>query len=130
MRLYSPVKTLNQIISDKEFQNKVGAGINEFSGSISTISEKIASEQFHLDINSFKQDILDNLNKVNSSLIAIDNEISNPALRGKIRDFNEHIVNLNEFYGKLSSDDIKKIKDGVRKAKDLTTKASEVTKQN
>lgn len=130
MRLYSPVKTLNQIISDKEFQDKVGVGINEFSGSISKISEKIASEQFHLDITSFKQDILDNLNNVNSSLINIDNEISNPVLRGKIKDFNEHIVSLNEFYRKLTKDDLNKVKEAAKKAKDLTTKASELTKQN
>ncbi len=130
MRLYSPVKTLNQIVSDKEFQHKVGTGINKFSGSISKISEKIASEQFHLDINSFKQDILDNLNNVNASLIAIDSEISSPVLRGKIKDFNEHIVSLNGFYGKLTKDDLSKVKEVAKKAKDLTTKTSESTKQN
>ena len=130
MKLYNPVKKLNQIISNKEFQEKMGSDLNEFSKNISNISEKISSEEFRLNLNTFKQDILDNLNKINASLTAIDREVTDPDLRQKIKDFNGHLVSLNEFYGKLTKEDLNKIKEAAKKAKDLTAKASETTKQN
>ena len=126
LRLQEPIKSLNKIINDKDLISSLD-DLNGFSKNLAGISKDISSEDFLNNLTSNKTMILTRLNEINASLIKVDQELTNSDLKQKIKNFNNHITNLNTFNEMIQVEDIRKVKQIVKEARDITTKASEET---
>lgn len=128
LKLAKPISSLNKIINDKDLTTYLKNDLGDFSLSLTSVSEGIRNKDLLTSFGTFKATILDNLNKINTSLIAADEKITDPTLSQNIKSFNEHITNLNKFYEKINKQDVKKITKGfVKKAREITTELEEKT---
>lgn len=120
-RIKAPIDSLNEIISDKNITTGFKNDLLEFSDNITLISQNIINPEFIQNIFDKRNEILSYLNQINASLIANDEKITNSQLKQKIKQFNMHILNLNEFYENVQEEDIKKMKESISKARKIIT---------
>lgn len=121
VRLKKPIESLNQIISNKGISGSSSGDLSEFVKNVQQISLDITSPDFLTDIKSKKIEILQDLNTVNTTLQTLDEKVLNSMLLQNIKEFNEHITNLNSFYSNLSEKNLKKIvRESVNKARKTT----------
>lgn len=131
--LKKPIESLNQIISNKGISGSQGRDLSGFVKNVQQISLDIASPDFLTNIKSKKIEILQDLNTVNTTLQTLDKKVLNSMLLQNIKEFNEHITNLNSFYSNLSEKDLKKIvRESINEARktteELESKTSDLIK--
>ena len=98
---------------------------------MNSISKNISSPDFATNLKTFKVNVLDNLNKINASLISSSKDISDPTFAIRLKSFNHNLEDLNVFYENLNKKDIKKItRESVRNANEKTTGFLKNLKQN
>ena len=128
IQLQKPINSLNTIITDKNLTATFKDELGGITNNLNKISNSITKPEFVEDVKTFKTGILDYLNEINSSLTLGDEMIKAPELLKKIKTFNIHVSNLNNFYDSLNKKDIGKIaKESVKKAREVTTSLEEKT---
>lgn len=121
LKLKKPIESLNKVINDKNLAIISKDQLKKITNNLNDISANITNPDFQTNLSDFKTNILDHLNQINDSLSSLDQKVTDPTLTRKIKTFNEHLKNLNAFYGNISKDDIQKIKLTVKKASEAAT---------
>ncbi len=123
-----PIASLNKVINDKNITASFKGDFKEFSDDLMKISQNISNPKFTNDLKSFKTNVLNHLNEVNTSLTSVNESLTDSESIKNLMDFNTNVKNLNAFYDELNKKDLKKDwKDSVKKAKKVTTMLSEQT---
>ena len=129
--LAKSIYSLSVVISDNNLISGIKEKTRTFSEDLNTVEKVLSNPELVTNLKSFKNEILDHLNQINTSLIDLKEDVSDPVLKQNIKNFNEHIISLNTLYEKANSKDLAlKTKESVKKAREATTKASELTTQN
>lgn len=130
VRLQKPLKSLNEVINDKELSALLKGDLKDFSQNLTSISDNVTSEKFLNDVTLFKTNILDRLNSLSAILSRLDAGVKDPALKQNIKDYTKNLENLNAFYEMIRPEDIQELRQVAKKAREVTTELSEKTKQN
>ena len=128
LQLQRSIASLSKVINDKNITASFKGDFKEFSENLTTISRNISNPNLTGDIKSFKADILNHLNEVNSSLTSANEGLMNSELSKNLMDFNAHVEKLNTFYDELNKKGIgKTAKDSAKKTREVTTMLAEQT---
>ena len=128
VKLRKPIASLNKVINDKNITASFKGDFKEFSENLTKISQNISNPKATADIKSFKADILNHLNEVNSSLTSVGNDLADSELLKNLMDFNTNVEKLNTFYDELNKKDIETtVKSKLKKAREVTTMLAEQT---
>ena len=127
-KLSAPVSSLNSEINDKSKVTALKKDVNYFASKLSNISRKVSLPEFPANIRLIKNDVLNYLKEVNTSLTENSLELNNPELPAKINEFNKNLGNLNAIYEKVNTAELgKSIKEKAEKGKDFAVKIEEKT---
>ena len=129
IRVQKPLASLNRIIGDKNLPEALKGDLNKFSQDLDEITRDISGEDFVQNIAIYKTMILEALNRVNSSLIEADRDVTDPVLKQKIKTYSEHLANLNSFHEMITPEDIRNISNVIKNAKEVTIQASKSTEE-
>lgn len=128
--LQSSVVSLNEVIEDEEFTNSISENTSSFASDIKKVSKAIKDPKLVGDIGELKTEVVDSLNNINNYIARADTSVNNPGLKKKMKDFNNHIESLNEFYEEVNKSNIEEVaKKTAKDARNIITELSETTQE-